>query len=314
MVTSPLEATLRELETLLQVILSEECEEDDSIFVDKLSSFRVALRRADASLALSNNTNGNSSLEPDAAWLQHRFAENRALSLAAEDLALRFRKFTLLRRRKREATDCGGDQQRSRSSTTTSSTTSTQCVGGVGGVTLKGSSSSSSSSNNNEANVNLDENNITRNGAGSSSSSFLDLGTAAMVRRRRREEEAASEAAERAELLKRLPKNRDSLDNDGSVEFLKRAVAGMQDNANRALSSTRLVSNDGDAMRRTLQHHASLSGGMSEGANRVRAHKNKASRDRLVLYVALSVLVIVAAYISSRRLLWTFLGVELRIL
>jgi hypothetical protein len=176
---------------------------------------------------------------------------------------------------------------------------------------LKGSSSSSSS-NNNEGNVNLDENNITRNGAGSSS--FLDLGTAAMVRRRRREEEAASEAAERAELLKRLPKNRDSLDNDGSVEFLKRAVAGMQDNANRALSSTRLVSNDGDAMRRTLQHHASLSGGMSEGANRVRAHKNKASRDRLVLYVALSVLVIVAAYISSRRLLWTFLGVELRIL
>ena len=311
MVTSPLEATLRELETLLQVILSEECEEDDSIFVDKLSSFRVALRRADASLALSNNTNGNSSLEPDAAWLQHRFAENRALSLAAEDLALRFRKFTLLRRRKREATDGGGDQQRSRSSTTTSSTTSTQRVGGVGGVTLKGSSSSSSS-NNNEANVNLDENNITRNGAGSSS--FLDLGTAAMVRRRRREEEAASEAAERAELLKRLPKNRDSLDNDGSVEFLKRAVAGMQDNANRALSSTRLVSNDGDAMRRTLQHHASLSGGMSEGANRVRAHKNKASRDRLVLYVALSVLVIVAAYISSRRLLWTFLGVELRIL
>ena len=311
MVTSPLEATLRELETLLQVILSEECEEDDSLFVDKLSSFRVALRRADASLALSNNTNGNSSLEPDAAWLQHRFAENRALSLAAEDLALRFRKFTLLRRRKREATDGGGDQQRSRSSTTTSSTTSTQRVGGVGGVTLKGSSSSSSS-NNNEANVNLDENNITRNGAGSSS--FLDLGTAAMVRRRRREEEAASEAAERAELLKRLPKNRDSLDNDGSVEFLKRAVAGMQDNANRALSSTRLVSNDGDAMRRTLQHHASLSGGMSEGANRVRAHKNKASRDRLVLYVALSVLVIVAAYISSRRLLWTFLGVELRIL
>lgn len=311
MVTSPLEATLRELETLLQVILSEECEEDDSIFVDKLSSFRVALRRADASLALSNNTNGNSALEPDAAWLQHRFAENRALSLAAEDLALRFRKFTLLRRRKREATDGGGDQQRSRSSTTTSSTTSTQRVGGVGGVTLKGSSSSS---NNNEANVNLDENNITRNGAGSSSSSFLDLGTAAMVRRRRREEEAASEAAERAELLKRLPKNRDSLDNDGSVEFLKRAVAGMQDNANRALSSTRLVSNDGDAMRRTLQHHASLSGGMSEGASRVRAHKNKASRDRLVLYVALSVLVIVAAYISSRRLLWTFLGVELRIL
>ena len=310
MVTSPLEATLRELETLLQVILSEECEEDDSIFVDKLSSFRVALRRADASLALSNNTNGSSALEPDAAWLQHRFAENRALSLAAEDLALRFRKFTLLRRRKREATDGGGDQQRSRSSTTTSSTTSTQRVGGVGGVTLKGSSSSSS--NNNEANVNLDENNITRNGAGSSS--FLDLGTAAMVRRRRREEEAASEAAERAELLKRLPKNRDSLDNDGSVEFLKRAVAGMQDNANRALSSTRLVSNDGDAMRRTLQHHASLSGGMSEGANRVRAHKNKASRDRLVLYVALSVLVIVAAYISSRRLLWTFLGVELRIL
>ena len=311
MVTSPLEATLRELETLLQVILSEECEEDDSIFVDKLSSFRVALRRADASLALSNNTNGSSALEPDAAWLQHRFAENRALSLAAEDLALRFRKFTLLRRRKREATDGGGDQQRSRSSTTTSSTTSTQRVGGVGGVTLKGSSSSSSS-NNNEGNVNLDENNITRNGAGSSS--FLDLGTAAMVRRRRREEEAASEAAERAELLKRLPKNRDSLDNDGSVEFLKRAVAGMQDNANRALSSTRLVSNDGDAMRRTLQHHASLSGGMSEGANRVRAHKNKASRDRLVLYVALSVLVIVAAYISSRRLLWTFLGVELRIL
>ena len=312
MVTSPLEATLRELETLLQVILSEECEEDDSIFVDKLSSFRVALRRADASLALSNNTNGSSALEPDAAWLQHRFAENRALSLAAEDLALRFRKFTLLRRRKREATDCGGDQQRSRSSTTTSSTTSTQRVGGVGGVTLKGSSSSSSS--NNEANVNLDENNITRNGAGSSSSSFLDLGTAAMVRRRRREEETASEAAERAELLKRLPKNRDSLDNDGSVEFLKRAVAGMQDNANRAISSTRLVSNDGDAMRRTLQHHASLSGGMSEGASRVRAHKNKASRDRLVLYVVLSVLVIVAAYISSRRLLWTFLGVELRIL
>jgi hypothetical protein len=304
MVTSPLEATLRELESVLQtVLLSETCEEEDSIFVDKLSSFRVALRRADASLALSNNTNGNSALEPDAAWLQHRFAENRALSLAAEDLALRFRKFTLSRRRNREATDGGGDQQRSRIST------STQRVGGVGAVTMKGSSSS-----NIEANVNHDEDTINRNGGGSSSS-FLDLGTAAMVRRRRREEEAASEAAERAELLKRLPKNRDSLyDNDGSVEFLKRAVAGMQDNANRAISSTRLVSNDGDAMRRTLQHHASLSGGMSEGANRVRAHKNKASRDRLVLYVALSVLVLVAAYLSSRRLLWTFLGVELRIL
>jgi hypothetical protein len=247
-------------------------------------------------------------LEPDAKWLQHRFAENRALALAAEDLALRFREFTIRRRRKADKF---------------------KLTSFISGKPPSSSSSSSSldeklrtaadNNNNNNANEDIEHKEKVGsvddglNPSRGSSATLFDVGTTAEIRRRRRDEEAATEAAERAELIKRLPKRDENSESVGSVDFLRRAVKGMQDNASRAISSTRLLSNDADAMRRTLQHHASLSGGISEGADRVRAQKSKASRDKLVLYSALAVLVLVAAFLSARRLLWTFLGIELRI-
>jgi len=339
--STPLEATLRQLEFELQQVLRCDFSEEEKVkeeehdlirqrklslsvsneekFLDHLASFRVALRRSDASLALSlkdthssmSNNDENTPLEPDAKWLQHRFAENRALALAAEDLALRFREFTIRRRRKADKF---------------------KLTSFISGKPPSSSSSSSSSldeklrtaADNNNDNINNANEDIEHkekvgsvddslNPSRGSSATLFDVGTTAVIRRRRREEEAATEAAERAELIKRLPKRDENSESVGSVDFLRRAVEEMQDNASRAISSTRLLSNDADAMRRTLQHHASLSGGMSEGADRVRAHKSKASRDKLVLYSALAVLVLVAAFLSARRLLWTFLGIELRI-
>ena len=113
--STPLEATLRQLEFELQQVLRCDFSEEEKVkeeehdlirqrksslsvsneekFLDHLASFRVALRRSDASLALSlkdthssmSNNDENTPLEPDAKWLQHRFAENRSAHQANQE-------------------------------------------------------------------------------------------------------------------------------------------------------------------------------------------------------------------------------------
>jgi hypothetical protein len=287
---SPLEATLQQLELELQNVLKNDdksLELDlEVLFLKKLSNFRTALRRANASLALtckdsSHKGNDDNIQESDSRWLQNRFAEYRALSLDAENLAIRFRDFIQDRKKQRSLND------------------KKKLFTIIKAVTNDNNRITSSSA--------------TTSGDNLSSLSF-ENNPVAQIRQRRRAAEVVLESNERAKLLKQFPgQDVDKNRKNNSVEALRLAVAGMQDNAVRAFSSTRIVSNDADAMRRTLQHHASLYGGMSEGASRVSAHKNKTSRDRAVLLFALAILVGVAMFLSARRLLWAFLGVELRI-
>jgi len=256
------------------------------LFLKKLSNFRTALRRANASLALtskdsSHKGNDDNIQESDSRWLQNRFAEYRALSLDAENLAIRFRDFIQDRKKQRSLND------KKKLFTTIKAVTNDN---------NRITSSSATTSGDNLSSLSFENNPV------------------AQIRQRRRAAEVVLESNERAKLLKQFPgQDVDKNRKNNSVEALRLAVAGMQDNAVRAFSSTRIVSNDADAMRRTLQHHASLYGGMSEGASRVSAHKNKTSRDRIVLLFALAILVGVAMFLAARRLLWTFLGVELRI-
>ena len=297
MTLSPLEATLQQLELELQNVLKNDdksLELDlEEIFLKKLSNFRIALRRANASLALtckdsSHKGNDDNIQESDTKWLQNRFAEYRALSLDAENLAIRFRDSIEDRKKQRSFNDKKKHF-----------TTIKAVITNITSIDNENNRITSSSA--------------TTSGDDLSSLSF-ENNPVAQIRQRRRAAEVFLESNERAQLLKQFPgQDVDKNGKNNSVEALRLAVAGMQDNASRAFSSTRIVSNDADAMRRTLQHHASLYGGMSEGASRVSAHKNKTSRDRIVLLFALAILVGVAMFLAARRLLWTFLGVELRI-